>query len=180
MNEVFKAIKNRRAVREYEDTHLAKDDIDLLLDAAVWAPTAMNTQQVRFVVVQSESVRKKLSKRMQELAKKHNPKHKLRDMDDPIFYNAPLLIILCAKKDSKWADIDCAMAAQNMMLAAYSIDIASCYIGSACLLNEDKKTRRELGISDEYKIVAPLIFGRAKGEFPLPKPRNAPDIFNWL
>ncbi len=180
MDEVFKAIKNRRSVREYEETHLAKGDIDLLLDAAVWAPTAMNTQQVHFVVVQTESARKKLSKKVQDLVKKHNPEHKLRELDDPIFYNAPLLIILCAKKDSKWADIDCALAAQNMMLAAYSIDIASCFIGFACLLDEDEETRRELGISDEYKIVAPLVFGKARGEYPALKLRNPPDIFKWL
>jgi len=180
MTKIFEAIKNRRSVREYEDTGLPRGDIDLLLDAAAWAPSAMNRQPVRFVVIQNKELLKKLSSRVKELAKVHKPEHKFRDLNDPIFYSAPVLIILCAEKDNKWAEIDCAIAAQNMMLAAYSIDIASCYIGFACLLNEDKETKKELGIPEGHKIIAPIIFGKAMGEYPMPKPRNAPDILNWI
>ena len=61
MTQIFEAIKNRRSVREYEDTGLPRGDIDLLLDAAVWAPSAMNRQPVRFVVIQNKELLKKLS-----------------------------------------------------------------------------------------------------------------------
>ena len=180
MSKIFEAIKSRRSVREYEDTGLPRGDIDLLLDAAAWAPSARNRQPVRFIVIQNKELLKKLSAKVQELVKIHKPEHKFRGMEDPIFYSAPILIIVCAEEDYKWAEIDCAIAAQNMMLAAHSIDIASCYIGFACLLNEDKEIKKELGIPKGHKIIAPLIFGKARGEYPLPKPRNAPAILNWI
>ena len=180
MTQIFEAIKNRRSVREYEDTGLPRGDIDLLLDAAVWAPSAMNRQPVRFVVIQNKELLKKLSSEVKVLVKMHKPEYKLRDLNDPIFYSAPVLIMLCAEKDYKWAEIDCALAAQNMMIAAYSIDIASCYIGFACLLNENKEIKKEMGIPEEYKIITPIIFGKAMGEYPMPKPRNAPEILNWI
>lgn len=180
MNQVFRAIKNRRSVRDYDDTGIRRGDIELIIDAGVWAPSAMNKQPVRYVVLQKKELLEKLSKKVQELMKKNHPGHEFRDMKDPIFYSAPVLIILCASKDGRWTEVDSALAAQNMMLAAHSIEISSCYIGMACQLNDDEETLKELGIPDDHEIVAPLIFGNVSGEYPEHKPRNPPVIFNWF
>lgn len=180
MTQVLKAIKNRRSVREYDGSGIRRGDVELIIDAGIWAPSAMNKQPVRFVVVQSKKILGELSKKVQALAKNKLPEYKFRDIEDPIFYDAPLMIMLCASTKSEWKDIDCALAAQNMMLAAHSIDISSCYIGFACLLNDDKEAKKELGIPEDHKIVAPLIFGYHKGEYPAHKPRDTPVIFKWI
>jgi len=54
-----------------------------------------------------------------------------------IFYDAPLLIIVLGKKNAPTADFDCGMCAQNMMLAAHSMGIGSCWVGTACLVRDN-------------------------------------------
>lgn len=176
--DIFDIIKNRRAVRKYHADEVPKEEVDKLLEAGIWAPSGMNAQPVRFVVVQDREILNKLSGKVRNIVEKKFPDFKLREVEDPIFYKAPLLIILSANKNGFTPDVDCALAAQNMMLAARSMDLGSCYVGFACFLEEDTETKKELGIPESHKIVAPLIFGR--GEFPEPKPRSPPKILNWF
>jgi nitroreductase len=114
--DVFEAIKGRRSIRQFTDEPIGKDALERLLDAARWAPTASNQQKWRFVVVTSPS--------MKELIKKFAP---------GIFAMPAAFIVICVEKepDAKpWAEVtylaDCAIAAQNIMLAAYEMGIGSC------------------------------------------------------
>ena len=114
--DVFDAIKSRRSIRQFTDEPIGKDALERLLDAARWAPTASNQQRWRFVVVTSPSVK--------ELVRKFAP---------GIFVMPAAFIVICAKKEggaNPWAEetylADCAIAAQNIMLAAYEMGIGSC------------------------------------------------------
>lgn len=113
---VFEAIKGRRSIRAFTDQPIEKGTLERLLDAARWAPTAGNQQRWRFVVVTSESV-----------------KRLLKNFAPGIFVTPPAFIAVCVKKEpdcSNWAEAtylaDCAIAAQNIMLAAYEMGIGSC------------------------------------------------------
>ena len=114
--DVLEAIKQRRSIRQFTDEPIGKDALERLLDAARWAPTASNQQRWRFVVVTSPSVK--------ELIKKFAP---------GIFVMPAVFIVICVEKApdaNPWAEAtylaDCAIAAQNIMLAAYEMGIGSC------------------------------------------------------
>jgi nitroreductase len=113
---VFEAIKERRSIRQFTDEPIDKDLLERLLDAARWAPTASNQQRWRFVAVTLPSVK--------ELIKKFAP---------GIFSTPAAFVVICVEKApdaNPWAEVtylaDCAMAAQNIMLAAHEMGIGSC------------------------------------------------------
>ncbi len=95
-----------------------------------------------------------------------------------MFYNAPVLIIILGDKSAPTVDSDCPMAAQNMMLAAHSRGIGSCWIGGVLPALTDEKLLKELGAPQGYKAVAPLIFGYPKGKTQMPE-KIQPEII-WL
>jgi nitroreductase len=77
-------------------------------------------------------------------------------------------------------DYDCALAAENMMLAAHSLGIGSCWVGLAQHLGEDKEFLKEAGVPEEHKLVAPLIFGYpAQNNLKAP-PRKTDVILKWI
>jgi nitroreductase len=114
--DVLEAIKARRSIRQFTDKPIGKDALERLVDAARWAPTASNQQRWRFVVVTSPPIK--------ELIRKFAP---------GIFATPAVFIVICADKApdaNPWAEAtylaDCAIAAQNIMLAAYEMGIGSC------------------------------------------------------
>ena len=114
--DVLEAIKGRRSIRQFTEEPIGKEALEKLLYAARWAPTAGNQQRWRFVVVTSPPVK--------ELIKKFAP---------GIFSMPAAFIVICVEKEAgatPWAEAtylaDCAIAAQNIMLAAYAMGIGSC------------------------------------------------------
>jgi nitroreductase len=81
------------------------------------------------------------------------------DAKPDFFHNAPLLIIITAPKDNYWASADAGLAAQNVMLYAASINLGSCFIGMAKLIERDKNLLKMLHIEDDMNIVAAVICG---------------------
>ncbi|MCX6695752.1 MAG: nitroreductase [Candidatus Altiarchaeota archaeon] len=175
-------IKNRRSVRDYLDKQVEKEKIDAILSAGAMAPSARDTQQWRFTVVEDRERIRMLSveakRNLGLIGKGLQLAEALKAREDTIFYNAPLLIIVSAKKDDKWAGIDCGLAAQNMMLKAYGLGLGSCYIGLANSLNKDSKILKDIGIPDDYAIISPLIFGYPV-KWPEPKTRK-PQVLKWI
>ncbi len=171
--DVMECIKGRRAVRSYLDKPVEKEKLDKILEAGIMAPSAMNSQPCRFTILTDKGKIRELSDTTKENIGVLSGaiKERMRTMEDVIFYGAPLLIVISAKKDSRWVKLDCALAAENMMLAAYDMRLGSCFIGFAISLNNDKEALKDLGISDDSEIVAPLIFGYPK-EWPKPKEKK--------
>jgi len=95
-----------------------------------------------------------------------------------IFYHAPALILICAIEESAWSHIDCTLAAQNLMLAAYDRGLGSCWIGFAQAWLETEVGRAALDLPAQWKPVAPIIIGHPDGTMPAP-PRKSPEI-RWL
>jgi nitroreductase len=89
-----------------------------------------------------------------------------------------VLIIVFGNKNIPSTVIDCSMAAQNMMLAAHSKGIGSCWIGNAIPALMDEEILKELDAPAGYKAVAPLIFGYPKGKIIMPE-RIEPEV-KWL
>ena len=143
-------------------------------------------------MIQNKEILKKLSESGKEamipIAEKivNNPGNEagfisfLKTKSTNLFYNAPLLVIIFGNKKSVTADWDCAMAAQNMMLAGHSRGMGSCWIGLAMPALMDEKILKELGAPSGYKAVAPLIFGYPRGKIATAIPERREPEVNYL
>lgn len=192
MKEIIDIIKTRRSVRDYKEDPVSDEDIKFLIDCARYAPSGMNMQPWSFLVIQNKEMIQKLSesgkKALIPLAEQivNDPKKVtsfltfLKTKGSNLFHNAPLLVIILGNKKSMTADWDCAMAAQNMMLAAHSRGIGSCWIGLALPALMDEKILEELSAPSGYKAVAPLIFGHPKGKTATAIPERREPEVKWL
>lgn len=185
---VFEAILARRSVRAYAPDGLDRNTVQTLLEAAVRAPTAMHEEPWAFVVVQDHALLLRLS----DLAKpifveevrhrnsqgtSHSFDHFTRP-DFNIFHGADTLIVICAKPSSPFVTADCWLAAENLMLAATAIGLGSCVIGSAVAALNIHKVKTELGIPDEYNVIAPIVVGIPSGETRATS-RKDPKVLLW-
>lgn len=188
-NAVLDNIYQRRSVRDYSDKEVSDEVIKEIIRAGTYAPTAVNKQPWRFVVVKN----RQLIEEYDERAKKAFLAA-YKDTDNPdlvryvqylskpttrLFYGAPVLILVFASPDVI-NDHDCALAAENMMLAAQSLGIGSCWIGLAGGLGYDMEFLKEAGVPEGHKLVAPLIFGYpAKDNLKAPV-RKSDVILKWI
>ena len=103
-------------------------------------------------------------------------------LDDPafnIFYDAGTLIVICRTEGGHFADADCWLAAENLMLAAAAKGLGTCCIGFAVPVLNTAAVKRELGIPAEGAAVAAIVVGYARGAAPA-VPRKAPHILAWI
>jgi len=118
--DALEAIKRRRSIRGFTDEPLDKETMTQILDAARWAPSGGNQQRWRFVVVTDPTV-----------------KEMIRKVSPGIFAMPAAFIVICMKKKAgaraldEWLyAADCGIAAQNIMLAAFSLGIGTCVVAS--------------------------------------------------
>jgi len=180
------AIAGRRSVREYADEPIDEATIRRLIGAAVLAPSAVNEQPCAFTVVRDRAVLDQVSRdakahRLATTAAEPNFEHFRATLSDPnvqIFHNAPALILISARAPGPWIVEDCALAAENLMLAAYGNGLGSCWIGLAQSYLNTPAGKKALGIPTPWVPVAPIIVGRPKAR-PAPVARREPEI-RWV
>jgi nitroreductase len=180
------AIRGRRSVREYAPAPVDEATIRALIDAAVHAPSATNAQSWTFTVVRDQALLDRLSER----AKAHllanlppNLQHnryrsQLGDPGFHIFYHAPALIVISAIAPGPWAIENCALAAENLMLAAYGRGLGACWIGFAQQYLGTEAGKGLLGLASACLPVAPIIVGHPSA-FPPATQRREPEI-RWV
>ena len=189
-NPVLSCIYGRRSIRNFTPEQIPAEIIEEIIKAGTYAPSAVNKQPWRFVVVQN----RELIHRYAEQAKKGWLKL-YQDSDDPerqglvkfmsslktdIFYDAPVLMLVFSSPDAFRGDIDCTLAAGNMMLAAHSMGIGSCWIGLAMALGSDPAFLEEIGVPQDHTLVAPLIFGYPEKKNPRAPARKGDVVLKWI
>lgn len=190
MNSVFANIYARRAIREYRPDDIPDETIRELIMAGVYAPSALNEQPWRFVVIKNQGLIKKCSDRAKKLwldsdrgPVNEDTRELLTLASDPgfnIFYNAPVLVLIFSRPGTDSPEPACAMAAENMMLAAHSLEIGSCWIGMASTLGSDQELLKEIGVPADHRLISQLIFGYpARWDIETPV-RNKDVILNWI
>lgn len=170
MNETIKTLTERRSIRKYSDRPISKEDLDLILKAGVYAPTGRNTRDTLFLVVTNKELISRMSKMNAAVMDSEN---------DP-FYGAPAVIVVFADRTRTTTveDGSCAMA--NLMNAAFSLGIDSCWVHRAREVFESEEGRaiaRSFGIPDEYIGIGNCILGYRDCELPAPVERTQPIIF---
>lgn len=122
--DVFEAIRGRRSIRKYKNVPVGKEVIEKLLDAARWAPSGGNIQPWLFIVINDPKVL-----------------NVIRKVSPGYFGEAPLAILVCSDREKAYriggklardylSIADCAMAVQNMLLAAYALGLGTCVVKS--------------------------------------------------
>ncbi len=184
--ELIEAIRSRRAVRSYRPDPVDEAVLSKLIDAAVQAPSAVNRQPWSFCVIRNPPILTRISTAAKAQLLAHPPEGAgvagvaamLRDPDFHLFYHAPALILISAVADDPWGRIDCALAAQNLMLAACDAGLGSCWVGFAEHWLAAKPGKALLGLSDTEIPIAPIIVGHPAEPAP-PVPR-LPARIRWI
>jgi nitroreductase len=165
--DVMEAIYSRRSVREYTGEPVEHVVIERLIDAAVQAPSAVNEQPWHFTVVEDQQKLDAISKGAKAhllAAPEQELPSRLREMlgnpEFQIFYHAPVLILISVRRNGPWAVEDCALAAQNLMLAARAQGLGTCWIGFAQGWLQTSEGKTALGLPAACLPVAPIIVGR--------------------
>jgi nitroreductase len=189
--ELLNVIRQRRAVREYIDRPVNRAMIEKLIDVAILAPSAMNLQPWAFAVVLGRDNVNAYGRRAQSWVlanfsqtpfSQMSQGTRLRQMlEDPsyfIFHQAPALVIVLAKsRDSQSAE-DCCLAAEILMLAARDEELGTCWVGLARPWLDLPASKRELGLPEQYHVVAPIVLGHPKA-WPESHGRDAAEI-HWI
>jgi nitroreductase len=162
MNEVLKAIANRRSIRKFKDAQIKEDELNAIIEAGLSAPSGHNTQPWYFTVIQDKAAMKEISEGSKaEMKKNSNPWVKQTGNNETfnIFYNAPTAIIVSVRKDAVTGDADISAATQNMLIAAESLGIGSCWIGLARFYFENPTSYKRLSIPEGYEAKFGVVFG---------------------
>jgi nitroreductase len=160
MKTVIEAIKARKSIRAYQDKPLPKSVVKDILEAGKYAPTARNLQELEYKAITSKTLIYKLNEGIFAAMQKDGMPLKGPPGAKPnFFYSAPLLLLVTAPKDNLFAPVDAGLAIQNIMLYAASIDLGSCFIGVAKLIEQDKNLLKLVHIKDGMAIVGAVICG---------------------
>lgn len=165
MNEVLRNIETRRSVRSYKPDMIPQDILDQIIKAGTYAATGKNNQSPIIIAVTNKEVRDRLSKINAEI---------MGTKMDP-FYGAPVVLIVLAEKQFPTYVYDGSLVIGNLMLAAHSLGIGSCWIHRAKQefeREEYKDLLKSLGIEGDYEGIGHCILGYTDGEEPAPAPRK--------
>lgn len=142
---VLKAIKERRSIRKYKPDDVSPEDLNTILEAGRWAPSASNKQPWHFVVVQKKSMRKKL-------ADAHAYGRFMAE--------SPVVIVVLGDPavHPKYHLADPHNAVQNMLLAAYSLGLGTCWMGVRDT-DIEPEFRELLGIPENLRVICSISLG---------------------
>jgi nitroreductase len=184
----IQTIFSRRSVRSYLSKNIDKDTIDVLLQCAARAPTTINEEPCEFLIIQDLEVLKEISDIAKPFFTKsmytsgYSGKHDVYLFTDPkfnIFYDANTLIVILSKKTGPYLEAGCWLAAENLMLAASSMGLGTCVIGSAEEALNQPYLKELLGIPEYMQAICPIIAGFPNGDSP-ESSRKEHKIVSWL
>ena len=149
-------LRGRRSIRSYQAKPIKNIELNMILEAGRWTPSASNRQPWEFIVIKNKEILMKLAKClsygrfMQEVP-------------------AAIAIVAKIKTSPKWYLIDTSLVSMNMMLMAWSLGIGTCWIGA---MNREK-AKQIIGLGQNDHILTVLPFGYIEGGIPEPKPRKS-------
>lgn len=170
MNETLQTLKTRRSVRSYLPDQVKEEDLQQILEAGTYAPTGMGMQSPIMVVLQNREEINYLSKLNAAV---------MGSSADP-FYGAPTVIVVLADKSRGTCVEDGSLVIGNLMNAAASLGVDSCWIHRAREVfdsSEGKALLAKWGIQGDYIGIGHCILGYANGKVPAAKPRKENYIY---
>ncbi|MFX0186619.1 MAG: nitroreductase family protein [Candidatus Hodarchaeota archaeon] len=151
-------LKGRRSIRNFQSKPLSDKDIDMILEAGRWTPSASNVQPWEFIVIKNREILKQISK---------------TGIYGGPLRKAPMGIAIVGKKkeNPNWYIQDTSLASMNMMLMAWTLNIGMCWMG-----NMDREFAKELlGLGKDDFLLTILATGYIRGQIPKPSLRKSLD-----
>ncbi len=174
MNDIIKAMQERRSIRRFKPDMPAKADIEQVLEAGLYAANGRGKQAAIAIAVTNKEMRDRISDINRRIGG-------WEEGFDP-FYGAPVIIIVLADKECSTYMYDGSLMMGNLMLAAHSLGLGSIWIHRAreeFETEEYKKLLADLGISGEWEGIGHCALGYADGDAPQPAPRKDGRVF-WI
>ena len=181
MNETIQNIISRRSVKKYLDKPVPEELVEQVVKAGTYAPSGMNKQSAIILAVTNKEMRDRLSDINLEIVKGRNLTTS-SGHNDP-FYGAPVVLVVLAKKEIGTRIYDGSLVMENMMVAAQSLGLASCWIHRAketFETEEGKQILRQLGITEEYEGIGNCILGYAAPDALKPQIARKEDYVVWV
>lgn len=172
MNDIIRAMEERRSIRKFKPDMPAKEDIDQIIEAGLYAANGMGKQATITVAVTNKELRDRLSSVNCQIGG-------WKDGFDP-FYGAPVILIVLA--DKNWANrvYDGSLVMGNMMLAAYSLGLGSIWIHRAkeeFEMPEYQQLLKDLNVEGEWEGIGHCAIGYAEGDLPKAAKRKDGRVF---
>ena len=172
MNEIIKAMIDRRSCKSYKSDMLPKETIEKIIEAGLWAANGRGLQTPVIVAVTDKEIRDKLSKLNAKVMGANS---------DP-FYNAPVVLIVLAPKEHPNRVYDGSLVMGNLMLAAHSLGVGSCWIHRAKEVMdtaEGKEILKTVGLEGEWEGIGNCVLGYPQGALKEAQPRKENRVF-WI
>ena len=174
MNNTVRIMEKRRSIRKFKPDLPDKEDIRLIVEAGLYAPSGMNRQATVTLAITNKEKRDALAEANRKIGG-------WPEGFDP-FYGAPVILLVLADKSCPTGIYDGSLVMGNMMNAAYSLGLGSIWIHRAkeeFELPEYKQLLKDLGIEGEWEGVGHCAVGFAEGASPAPAPRRDGRAF-WI
>lgn len=163
MSDILDVIKSRRSIRSYTDEPVSKTDLDKVLEAGTYAPSAMCRQPSVIVAVTDKEIRVELTRL--------NAKVMGKEIDP--FYGAPVIIVVLSEGVNFLQDGSCVL--ENMMLEAHSLGLGSVWVNRELEIfdsEEGKALLRKWNLPENLRGVGAISLGHPKGEAKPAAPRK--------
>ena len=172
MNDIIRAIHERRSIRKFKSDMPSPEIIDEIINAGLFAASARGKQDPIIIAVTNKELRGKISRDNCKIGG-------WPENFDP-FYNAPVILIVLASQDWPNRIYDGSLVIGNMMLAAHSLGLGSIWIHRAKQEFESddyKNLLAKLGITGNYEGIGHCAIGFIDGEIPQAEPRREGRVF---
>ncbi len=166
-NAILRAIDERRSIRAFENKELTQDEIELLRQAVLAVPTAMNLQELKYSFILDTNIIEEISQaviKTFEQEKNQEALERIRGRHTSVFYGAPLVITISAPAGNSYSDVNAGIAVQTLALAAQGMGLGSCIIGMAKAAFSGSKARKckELArIPADCELIISIAIGHA-------------------
>ena len=172
MNEVIRAMKERRSIRNFKAEMPPRELLDQIVEAGLYAANGMGKQAAIIVAVTNRALRDRLTavnRRIGGWSEDYDP-----------FYGAPVILIVLAESSRATRVCDGSLVIGNLMLAAHSLGLGSIWIHRAkeeFEMPEYRQLLRDLGVEGEWEGVGHCAVGYVDGEYPAPAKRREGRVF---
>ncbi len=168
MNQTIQDMLSRRSTRAFGGGKVEKEKLEKIIEAGLYAPSAHNHQPWHFTVISDQDLLDELNRESKAFAKTFDDEMIQRMASNDklnIFYGAPTAILVSGEKAAMMPEVDCAAATQNMLVAAESLGVGSCWIGFVTFLFKSEKGayyKEKLGIPEGYEPYYAVSLGEKK------------------
>ena len=205
MNPVIEAINNRMSIRSYKPKPIPQDVLNTIIETGNQAPSRGRQekgskeflfQPWRFVVIQDPEFKQKLVqtthpfwKNMIESMKESHPEtyeqvmmqyEAMPEPKDMVYYSAPVILFVIGLTGY---DVSCALACENIMVAATSFGLGSCYVGFGAMVKGNADVVKALELTDDERIYGPILLGYPKEEpsaLASIRPKKKEPMIKWI